>query len=81
MDFSIPVGIQQTLDGLDEFIEREGGVGCSRHMPFEHISRHHRRDCITAGAEEIQTRKVAKHLFGFGRTSATPVSNEWQRTA
>ena len=42
-----------------------GGVGYSRHMPFEHIYRHHRRYRITEGSEEIQMRKVAQQLFGF----------------
>ena len=36
-----------------------------RHMPFEHIYRHHRRYRITEGSEEIQMRKVASNLFGF----------------
>ena len=40
-----------------------------RHMPFEHIYRHHRRYRITEGSEEIQMRKVAQHLFGFGRSA------------
>jgi acyl-CoA dehydrogenase len=42
-----------------------GGMGYSRHLPFEHIYRHHRRYRITEGAEEIQIRTVAGHLFGF----------------
>jgi acyl-CoA dehydrogenase len=46
-----------------------GGVGYSRHMPFEHIYRHHRRYRITEGSEEIQMRKVGQHLFGFGRSA------------
>ncbi|HUP21801.1 MAG TPA: acyl-CoA dehydrogenase family protein, partial [Thermoanaerobaculia bacterium] len=33
---------------------------------FEHIYRHHRRYRITEGSEEIQIRKVAAGLFGFG---------------
>ena len=41
-----------------------GGVGYSRHKPFEHIYRHHRRYRITEGSEEIQMRKVAAFLFG-----------------
>jgi drug/metabolite transporter (DMT)-like permease len=36
-----------------------GGIGYSRHKPFEHIYRHHRRYRITEGSEEIQMRKVA----------------------
>jgi acyl-CoA dehydrogenase len=42
-----------------------GGMGYSRHKPFEHIYRHHRRYRITEGSEEIQKRKVAGFLFGY----------------
>jgi acyl-CoA dehydrogenase len=48
----------------DQAIQTHGGVGYSRHYPFEHIYRHHRRYRITEGSEEIQIRKVAGHLFG-----------------
>ena len=41
------------------------GLGYSRHTPFEHIHRHHRRYRITEGSEEVQMRKVAAYLFGF----------------
>ena len=54
-------------DAADRAMQTCGGVGYSRHMPFEHIYRHHRRYRITEGAEEIQMRKVAQELFGFGR--------------
>jgi acyl-CoA dehydrogenase len=54
-------------DAADRAMQTCGGMGYSRHMPFEHIYRHHRRYRITEGAEEIQMRKVAQHLFGFGR--------------
>ena len=54
-------------DAADRAMQTCGGVGYSRHMPFEHIYRHHRRYRITEGAEEIQMRKVAQNLFGFGR--------------
>ena len=54
-------------DAADRGMQTCGGMGYSRHMPFEHIYRHHRRYRITEGAEEIQMRKVAQHLFGFGR--------------
>jgi acyl-CoA dehydrogenase len=40
-------------------------MGYSRHKPFEHIYRHHRRYRITEGSEEIQMRKIAAFLFGF----------------
>jgi len=54
-------------DAADRAMQTCGGVGYSRHMPFEHIYRHHRRYRITEGSEEIQMRKVAQQLFGFGR--------------
>jgi alkylation response protein AidB-like acyl-CoA dehydrogenase len=50
----------------DRAIQVHGGNGYSRHYPFEHIWRHHRRYRITEGSEEIQMRKVAAYLFGFG---------------
>ncbi|NBN90357.1 MAG: acyl-CoA dehydrogenase family protein [Actinobacteria bacterium] len=53
-------------DAADRAMQTCGGVGYSRHMPFEHIYRHHRRYRITEGSEEIQMRKVGSQLFGFG---------------
>ncbi|NKQ52201.1 acyl-CoA dehydrogenase family protein [Amycolatopsis sp. K13G38] len=52
-------------DAADRAIQVHGGIGYTRHMPFEHIYRHHRRYRITEGAEEVQMRKVAGYLFGF----------------
>ncbi|KAF5370749.1 hypothetical protein D9758_001913 [Tetrapyrgos nigripes] len=49
----------------DRAIQIHGGIGYSRHKPFEHIYRHHRRYRITEGSEEIQMRKVAAFLFGY----------------
>jgi len=49
----------------DQAMQVHGGLGYSRHKPFEHIYRHHRRYRITEGAEEIQMRKVGGYLFGF----------------
>jgi acyl-CoA dehydrogenase len=46
-------------------MQTHGGIGYSRHKPFEHIYRHHRRYRITEGSEEIQIRKVAAYLFGY----------------
>jgi alkylation response protein AidB-like acyl-CoA dehydrogenase len=54
-------------EAADRAMQVFGGVGYSRHVPFEHIYRHHRRYRITEGAEEIQIRRVAQRLFGFGR--------------
>lgn len=54
-------------EAADRAMQVHGGLGYSRHKPFEHIYRHHRRYRITEGAEEIQMRRVAQILFGFGR--------------
>ena len=56
-------------EAADRAMQVFGGVGYSRHEPFEHIYRHHRRYRITEGAEEIQIRRVAQRLFGFGKRS------------
>ena len=52
-------------EAADQAIQVHGGIGYSRHKPFEHIYRHHRRYRITEGSEEIQMRNVAGHMFGF----------------
>lgn len=52
-------------DAADRAMQVHGGLGYSRHRPFEHIYRHHRRYRITEGSEEIQMRRIAGHLFGF----------------
>jgi len=51
-------------DAADRAIQVHGGLGYTRHLPFEHIYRHHRRYRITEGSEEIQIRRVAGILFG-----------------
>jgi hypothetical protein len=48
-------------------MQTHGGIGYTRHLPFEHIYRHHRRYRITEGSEEIQMRRIAQVMFGFGR--------------
>ncbi|HEX7849956.1 MAG TPA: acyl-CoA dehydrogenase family protein [Sphingomonas sp.] len=52
-------------EAADTAMQVHGGIGYSRHKPFEHIYRHHRRYRITEGAEEIQQRKIAAWMFGF----------------
>ena len=52
-------------NAADRAMQVHGGIGYSRHKPFEHIYRHHRRYRITEGAEEIQLRRIAGKLFGF----------------
>ena len=53
-------------EAADRAMQVHGGLGYSRHEPFEHIYRHHRRYRITEGAEEIQIRRVAQRMFKFG---------------
>ena len=52
-------------EAADRAMQVHGGIGYSRHKPFEHIYRHHRRYRITEGSEEIQIRKVGAYLFGY----------------
>ncbi len=52
-------------NAADFAMQVHGGMGYSRHKPFEHIYRHHRRYRITEGSEEIQMRKVGGYMFGF----------------
>ena len=54
-------------EAADRAMQIHGGIGYSRHEPFEHIYRHHRRYRITEGAEEIQIRRVAQRMLKFGR--------------
>jgi alkylation response protein AidB-like acyl-CoA dehydrogenase len=54
----------------DQSMQVHGGLGYSRHKPFEHIYRHHRRYRITEGAEEIQMRRVAGYMFGYMKQRA-----------
>jgi acyl-CoA dehydrogenase len=51
-------------EAADRAMQVHGGMDYSRHKPFEHIYRHHRRYRISEGSEEIQKRKVAGFLFG-----------------
>lgn len=56
---------RMVCEAADRAMQVHGGIGYSRHKPFEHIYRHHRRYRITEGSEEIQMRKVAGYLFGY----------------
>ena len=58
-------------DAADRAMQTCGGIGYSRHMPFEHIYRHHRRYRITEGSEEIQMRKVGQRPLRL-RPQVTP---------
>jgi acyl-CoA dehydrogenase len=57
-------------EAADRAMQVHGGMGYTRALPFEHIYRHHRRYRITEGSEEVQIRRVAQYLFGFGGKSA-----------
>jgi acyl-CoA dehydrogenase len=57
-------------EAADRAMQVHGGLGYSRHKPFEHIYRHHRRYRITEGTEEIQMRRVAGYMFGFMKQRA-----------
>lgn len=57
-------------EAADRAMQVHGGLGYSRALPFEHIYRHHRRYRITEGSEEVQMRRVAQYLFGFGGKGA-----------
>lgn len=59
-------------EAADRAMQVHGGLGYSRHKPFEHIYRHHRRYRITEGSEEIQMRKVAAYMFGFAGPNKVP---------
>ncbi len=57
-------------DAADQAMQVHGGMGYSRHKPFEHIYRHHRRYRITEGADEIQMRRIAGYMFGYMKQQA-----------
>ncbi len=56
-------------NAADLAIQVHGGIGYTRHKPFEHIYRHHRRYRITEGSDEVQMRRIAAAMFGFGGRS------------
>jgi len=63
-------------EAADRAMQIHGGVGYTRHVPFEHIYRHHRRYRITEGSDELQLRRIAARMFGFGgrRSEPAPVA-------
>ncbi|HET6507926.1 MAG TPA: acyl-CoA dehydrogenase family protein [Baekduia sp.] len=58
-------GNQLACRAADRAIQVHGGVGYTRHVPFEHIYRHHRRYRITEGSDELQMRRIASKMFDF----------------
>jgi acyl-CoA dehydrogenase len=63
-------------DAADRAMQVHGGLGYTRHTPFEHIYRHHRRYRITEGSEEVQMRRVAGYLFGFAGPAKTTTGSQ-----
>jgi acyl-CoA dehydrogenase len=61
-------------EAADRAMQTCGGMGYTRHMPFEHIYRHHRRYRITEGTEEVQLRKVGYELFNGRARAAAPAA-------
>ena len=51
-------GTHRVDRAADRTMQVHGGIGYSRHKPFVHFYRHHRRHRITEGSEEIRMRKV-----------------------
>jgi len=68
-------GNQLACRAADRAIQIHGGVGYTRHVPFEHIYRHHRRYRITEGSDELQMRRIASKMFDFrgARAKVVPV--------
>jgi alkylation response protein AidB-like acyl-CoA dehydrogenase len=58
-------GNRLACDAADRAMQVHGGVGYSRHYPFEHIYRHHRRYRITEGSDELQYRRIAAAMWDF----------------
>jgi alkylation response protein AidB-like acyl-CoA dehydrogenase len=63
-------GNRLACDAADRAMQVHGGVGYTRHKPFEHIYRHHRRYRITEGSDELQLRRIASKLFDFTGSEA-----------
>lgn len=60
-------GNRLACDAADRAMQIHGGVGYTRHVPFEFIYRHHRRYRITEGSDELQYRRIAARMFDFRR--------------
>ncbi|WP_338597050.1 acyl-CoA dehydrogenase family protein [Saccharopolyspora sp. SCSIO 74807] len=56
---------QLACSAADRAMQVHGGVGYTRHKPFEHIYRHHRRYRLTEGTDELQMRRIAAEMFDF----------------
>ncbi len=68
-------------DAADRAMQVHGGLGYTRHEPFEYIYRHHRRYRITEGSDELQLRRIAGRLFGFTGSAAPPAPGSASRAS
>jgi acyl-CoA dehydrogenase len=60
-------GNQLACRAADRAMQIHGGMGYTRHLPFEGIYRHHRRYRLTEGSDELQLRRIASRMFDFGK--------------
>jgi acyl-CoA dehydrogenase len=67
-------GNRLACDAADRAMQVHGGVGYSRHYPFEHIYRHHRRYRITEGSDELQYRRIAASMWDFRSAKPDPAA-------
>jgi alkylation response protein AidB-like acyl-CoA dehydrogenase len=58
-------GNQLVCKAADRAMQIHGGIGYTRHLPFESIYRHHRRYRLTEGSDEVQLRRIANTMFNF----------------
>jgi alkylation response protein AidB-like acyl-CoA dehydrogenase len=61
---------QFACNAADRAMQIHGGLGYTRHLPFEYIYRHHRRYRITEGSDELQMRRIAASMWSFGSKTA-----------
>src|SRR3546814_14494637 len=61
-------------EAADRAMQVHGGIGYSRHKPFEHIYRPHQRYRITEGAEEIQMRSEERRV---GKECVSTCRSRW----
>jgi alkylation response protein AidB-like acyl-CoA dehydrogenase len=69
-------GNQLACRAADRAMQIHGGVGYTRHVPFEFIYRHHRRYRITEGSDELQMRRIAAKMFDFRGSKARKAAEQ-----
>jgi acyl-CoA dehydrogenase len=58
-------GNRLACEAADRAMQVHGGIGYTRHLPFEYIYRHHRRYRLTEGSDEVQLRRIAASMWDF----------------